>query len=289
MNMSRVGRYCVSSAPCVLAGCAVFLSMGGGPAWGDDPLRIDEGWLQLYRQTAAGLDVRCEGVDEPLTLQPEPVLTYSNPVRMYQQHGALYIWTHRGRSLFAGCIWSGADLESKGEYRYVSHEGHSLAPAAVRAEQQGRVLWKSARPGVRWQEMKSAPPAKSRALRLAQMRSIARILKIEMEADVADLRLLIQPIYRYPEDVADVTDGAIFAWVMGTDPEAFLIVEAGDDGWRAAVARFTNEVVRVSSPDGPLYDCGPIQQRTLEGPYWLNWDVERMPADLNVAPTDTAF
>ena len=41
-----------------------------------------------------------------------------------------------------------------------------------------------------------------------------------------DLRLLAQPIYRYEKTEGDLIDGGLFAFVLGTDPEAFLMIEA---------------------------------------------------------------
>ena len=40
------------------------------------------------------------------------------------------------------------------------------------------------------------------------------------------LRLLAQPIYRYENTKGDLIDGGFFAFVQGTDPEVFLLIEA---------------------------------------------------------------
>src|SRR4029450_2592840 len=40
------------------------------------------------------------------------------------------------------------------------------------------------------------------------------------------LRLVRQAVYRYEQTPQDVIDGGMFAFVQGTDPEVFLIVEA---------------------------------------------------------------
>ncbi|MAG94065.1 MAG: hypothetical protein CMJ48_09980 [Planctomycetaceae bacterium] len=44
------------------------------------------------------------------------------------------------------------------------------------------------------------------------------------------LRRLSQPIYRYESDNANLLDGAMFAFVQGTDPEVFLLLEARSKG-----------------------------------------------------------
>jgi len=59
------------------------------------------------------------------------------------------------------------------------------------------------------------------------------------------LRLLTQPIFRYEPTSGDVKDGAIFAFthdVLGTDPDALVIVESrqvdGKVHWQYSFARF---------------------------------------------------
>src|SRR5207249_2854547 len=56
-----------------------------------------------------------------------------------------------------------------------------------------------------------------------------------------ELRLLPQPIYRFP-DSADV-DGGVFAFVQTTDPEVLLLLRASpqtrEAGWEFAAARMT--------------------------------------------------
>ena len=69
-----------------------------------------------------------------------------------------------------------------------------------------------------------------------------------------ELRLLPKPIYRYELDAAkaahpELVDGAVFAFVQGTDPEAVLLIEAirrGDGiGWQYAFGRATSYFVEV--------------------------------------------
>src|SRR5262249_37749952 len=56
------------------------------------------------------------------------------------------------------------------------------------------------------------------------------------------LRLLPQPLLRYEPGVKDIVDGALFAFSLGTDPEAILVLEAHQAGvkteWEYAFARF---------------------------------------------------
>jgi hypothetical protein len=74
------------------------------------------------------------------------------------------------------------------------------------------------------------------------MRALAREFKasVDLENGGTQLRLLSQPLFRYESE----TDGAMFAFVLTTDPEVLLIIEdrvgAGGDAWHYAFARMSN-------------------------------------------------
>jgi hypothetical protein len=87
-------------------------------------------------------------------------------------------------------------------------------------------------------------------VRLRQMKTLASQFSSTMlgwRADNSDrevLRLLPQPLYRYESKRSDVLDGAVFAFVQGTDPESVLLIEAVHTGdgleWQFAFARRTS-------------------------------------------------
>ncbi len=66
----------------------------------------------------------------------------------------------------------------------------------------------------------------------------------------SELRLLPTAISRYGESGTRILDGALFAFVYGTDPEVFLFLEArsGKDGpeWQYALAPMTIFAVKGS-------------------------------------------
>jgi hypothetical protein len=86
------------------------------------------------------------------------------------------------------------------------------------------------------------------------MNSLSEGFKVTMlglkadQSDREEMRLLPKPIYRYKLDDgqtvhSDLIDGAIFAFVQGTDPEAVLLIKAIRHGdrtdWQYAFARAT--------------------------------------------------
>jgi hypothetical protein len=131
-------------------------------------------------------------------------------------------------------------------------ELHSLSPEPITVTYDGDTCWSTSRPGLRWQAVPAAPPpAESRAERLRQMKRLSEDFGMYVvkspprfeEGSTWRYRMLAQPIYRYAEEAT--VDGAIFALVQGTDPEAFLLLESrtgesrtekGNSRWHFAFA-----------------------------------------------------
>ena len=239
-------------------------------------------WNDYYEHVAKSFVVKQPTLGgKPLQLVPQPVLNYENPVRIYDQHGSLFVWTRDGRVQFAGAVWSGRDTRLSEPGRALSHEGHTLSPAEVIVSQDGQTLWRSEPDGAVRHKIEE-PPARQRFARLTQMRRLVTGLDIKIHTDTGDLRLMTQPIYRYEEPQPPVADGALFTWVMGTDPEVFALVEAVDDHWLLTIARFTNEPLTVRRDGELLYECEQSDIHITRGPYWLNVDVAQLP---NLPPT----
>jgi hypothetical protein len=87
-----------------------------------------------------------------------------------------------------------------------------------------------------------------------------RALAGEFSAELTDCRLnnpgirqplrrLTQPIYRYQSTTSELVDGAMFAFVLGTDPELFLLLEARGSGsasrWQFGLARMNPDPLTV--------------------------------------------
>jgi hypothetical protein len=91
-----------------------------------------------------------------------------------------------------------------------------------------------------------------------------------------ELRLLSQPLYRYPKETAEVLDGALFAFTEANDPEVFLLLEAValDNGkrheWRYALARSTTFRITVHL-DGREVFAAACQRRFQTRPHRWRW------------------
>ena len=236
-----------------LGACLLIAVLGSEPAvagTGPDKPADPHGqapWLKLYDRTAAEYELfRDPESKVRLELSSKPVYKWTHAAPAGGQHGAVYVWTHRGCVEAVGCFFMARAADGSPS---LGHELHSLSPVKLSTVRDGPNPW-SPKAGTDRRLVDDAPePAATRAARLAQMRAIARDFSgnsTTPEGERRELRLLPQPFYRDDSTDADVTDGALFAYVctVGTDPELFLLVEArGTDAgprWHYALARFSH-------------------------------------------------
>jgi len=76
------------------------------------------------------------------------------------------------------------------------------------------------------------------------MRELARRFSCRLmhdDGNSEELRFLPRPLYRYKTERKDLLDGALFAFVQGTDPEVILVLEVareqGQFEWRYVLTR----------------------------------------------------
>jgi hypothetical protein len=184
----------------------------------------------------------------PFTLRPEPILQWSNPV-VGSIYGDVFVWTAKGRPEVVASLYKWFS-----PFSHRTNEFLSLSTRPVVGEREGRPVWSPARPGVEFKPVSDAPaPAATAPQRLRQMRELAKDFTAR-QTDRAgvdrDMRLLNQPLYRYETTEGALIDGALFVFVLGTDPEAFLLLEDrevdGKPRWEYALARMNSIEIRVS-------------------------------------------
>ncbi|MEZ6129954.1 MAG: hypothetical protein R3C59_14825 [Planctomycetaceae bacterium] len=122
------------------------------------------------------------------------------------------------------------------------------------------------------------------------MRRLAGQFEAVIPAGLVDgegsLRLLAQPLHRYRSERHKVVDGAVFAFVMGTDPEIILLIEAVESGesveWQFAVAPFSNLPMQLNHNAQNVWECSRSQAYVSDRPHFLYWAVsvrDKMLAD----------
>ena len=187
---------------------------------------------------------------KPLEMQAEPVLRWPNSTRDTHE-GATFVWARDGRPEAIACVW-----ENGGSWAYAFH---SLSDKKLVGRHNGRTFWQTEKPGIEWTTFPDAPePADSAVKRLVQMKDLARRFKCrlsDIDRKPEELRLLPRPIFRYQTDRKDLIDGALFAYVQGTDPEVVVVLEAarrdGKSEWRYALTRRTAYAVEADLDGKP--------------------------------------
>jgi hypothetical protein len=188
-----------------------------------------------------------------LQLQEKPVFRLGKQYADNVEDGAIFLWTgDHGRPEAAVQVFQVKHTGELGGRWY--HEFTSLSPSTITANRQGRAWWFPRTAGVEFKPVPDAPrPAETAAQRTRQMRSLSEDFRASdnfKEKGWSELRLLPTPILRYGASGAELLDGALFAFVLGTDPEVFLFLEArpGQEGpeWQYALAPMTVFAVKGS-------------------------------------------
>lgn len=129
------------------------------------------------------------------------------------------------------------------------HEFTAITTDEIQLTRRGETIWRPTKRWIEFNTIESGDVAETESRRLLQMRTIARRFRFVDEfggtddnIQSNDLRLISKPVFRYSSP--EITDGALFVFALGTDPEAILLVEAFRDGtgrpaWRYACGEST--------------------------------------------------
>jgi hypothetical protein len=258
-----------------------------GPAargQGDDPKRkpsgaeagrVDRALVDRWKREMAEYTIVARTEPETsLHLKGEPVLHWTNPIRG-SDGGLVFLWLASGRPTAVVCFyrspWEGQTLES--------HEFHSLASVGMTAIRGGQTVWAPSEGGITMRPVPgAAPPAGTPAERLRQLRGLAREFRafVDVDQGKSELRLLSQPVYRYEPGPGGSPDGALFAFVLATDPEAWLLIEErpGADGpaWHYAFARMTSHSLAAHHRDRVVWETTLDRDYTNpSNTYFVRW------------------
>jgi len=208
-----------------------------------------EAALKLTTEAAGKYEIARTGANTAAKLVKEPVLRWSNPA-VGEIHGNVFLWTVNTRPISVGSLFKWFS-----PHKHTSHEFQSLAEEKLTAKFDGREVWTTKEPGLRFVSVNVEAPADSATRRLSQMRQLARRFTghlVTREGEQHELRLLTQPVFRYAAPEEGVLDGGLFALVQGTDPDIQFLIEARSDKepgkepqWHFAAARMQNCALAV--------------------------------------------
>jgi hypothetical protein len=191
----------------------------------------------------------------------DALIRFNNPVARMKD-GAVYLWSDHGRPQAVIRFWSFDVVRFE-------HALLSLSERPLVAERDGNVKWNPTEPGITFRELSDAPkPSDSAQGRLRQMKTLAErfsatINKHPGETNPVELRLLVQPLFRYEtNNEREYLDGAVFTFAMGTAPQMFLLFEARPKGdnyrWYYAFARFTYWSMTAKDGDKEVFSAEEI-------------------------------
>ncbi|WP_253155558.1 hypothetical protein [Stieleria tagensis] len=229
--------------------------------------RAAEASRELIAQADA-YQLQLDGPDQriSLTRTAESVLRWSNTASG-EIYGEVFLWTRDGIPQALGSFH-----QWYSPHQHSSNEFHSFSKHPLRALRDGNLVWAPTVSGVRWQSIGGAAGVGSTATqRLVQMRAFARsiqIKKTDREGRSSMLRALSQPIYRVPVgESSDWADGAVFAFVQGTDPEAMLLIRAlPNAGWQFAFARLNSVQLQATRDNHSIWTAEQLQWSLAKDP-----------------------
>jgi hypothetical protein len=218
--------------------------------------------MQFMKTALARFTVQVGERKEPAEVA-DPCLRWTNPLGTAVD-GVIAVYAHKGgRPAALGQFFR------QGRTRWVN-EFTIIPESDVTLLRSGRLFWKPSEYVCKFTDLPRSPaPAAKPVLRLAQMRAIAADFSVidyfGPKETKQDLRLLPQPLYRYSEK-GKILDGALFVFVVTTDPECCLLLEAyqDDEGsrYRYAVAPMSIYQLEVRYKDHPVWS---IERRGAVG------------------------
>lgn len=194
-----------------------------------------------------------------------PILRFNDPAREFHD-ATLWAWGDKGRPV---CLLA---IE---QYSGRMFELISLADGTLTADAE-RLKWRPKSPGITLAPFPEAPPpARQSARRMVQMKDLLGKLaayEVGKTGSRYELRLMPRALYRYQDPESELTDGAIFAFAYGTNPELLAIIEARGEAkeaaWHVGFARCGTAEPHVLLGDKEIFHLPYARGTTAADPYW---------------------
>lgn len=196
--------------------------------------------FERYAEQAAKYRITIGESNRELRLVETPLLNYSNPVR-HGGDGSVFLWTDASVPAVVGTCFT---YVYQGETRR-KNAFQVLANEPIQASFDDSLIWSPPAESLAFRPIPGAPtPASASRQRETQLKGMARQFSAEItnrDGRVEQCRLMSKPLHTYE---TERRSGALFAFAVGTDPEAILWIDRmqSDQGklhWQYAWARFT--------------------------------------------------
>jgi hypothetical protein len=258
---------------CLLAGLAVGLAVAAAAAPVENREREEAAEAeQLCAAELPHWQLTADGT--VLDRTTDSVLRWTN-TKGGRVYGNTYVWLLQGRPAAVSTAY-----RIFKPYRVFHGELALLAGTKVVAKRDDEVIW---HPNVdwEWQPLPGAPaPAATAPQRLVQMKGLAGEFAVllfdtrnNLKGEEETPRLLPKPLYRYNAKQTKNLDGALYAFVIGTDPEAMLLLEcdtgAAKPEWRFGIGRMNLDPIRITRKGKKVWEAETRARNSLDDPYRL--------------------
>lgn len=206
-----------------------------------------------------------------------PILKWTNPT-VGRVYGNVYVITHDRCPQAIVCPYKWF-----APYQSMDMECLSVTSEPIEGLRNQNVVWSAKSAGLEWKAVPGEPAVSKTALeRQRQMKKLAEDFTAEMfdtrvnaGGEDQQLRPMTQPVYRYENRSKGVADGGIFAFVVGTDPELFLLLQAidvnGTYQWQYGLARMSMDSMRMKHLQNEVWKADRLTLDTLrnmKAPYF---------------------
>jgi hypothetical protein len=209
--------------------------------------------LRVMKDAAQALQIKPVGEQDigALSFRDRPILRYSDAARGMPD---ATVW-RLGKDGRPGALVA-LEIRKKQNQHILNYEFLALAGAPFELSS-GPFTWTPTVGMLQWKPLTDGPkPAGKEALRLSQMRMLSqRFSAFELyQGERSKLRMLTQPIDRYTPSNRPNADGAIFAFVYGTNPEVVLFLETDGATWSSAAGRLSSAASWLMLDDKEVWE-----------------------------------
>ena len=212
--------------------------------------KICAGELPLWKLTADGV---------PLDAPKDSALRWTNP-SAGRTYGNTYVWLQGGRPAAVGCLFHNVQ-----PWNTLNGELAALTGTKLAAKRDDKVVWEPEGEW-KWTALPGSAPAATPGQRQLQLKALAGEFVVELldtrnapRGEDQTPRLLPKPLYRYDAARTGTLDGALFAYVVGTDPELLVLLEcdtaAAKPEWRFGVARMNRDTIRLKRKGETVWEA----------------------------------
>lgn len=217
--------------------------------------------LEFMRGVIQAMKVKPDEADSKLATKfnREPLLRFGDPVRNASDGSLWKLGSGRPQAIV------GLEFQTVNGKPSLGYEFLCLTEEKFELQGGDNWTWTPKQSALEFKRIDGAsPPHESAAVRLRQMKELARRFSAtEHHYEDYVLRLLARPVDQYVIDPQEQShQGAIFILAHGTNPEVALLIEPLNNGWQYALGRLTGAKVIVKLDDRvvwakkPMYEIG---------------------------------